>query len=285
MSRGVTLCVPTLDAAETLDTTLNAVARLDPGPAETVVVDGGSTDGTRGIAESYGVPVLDQGPARGLSGARNVALRHCETGYLAMIDSDVVPAPDWLGRIVGCIEEHDAAAATAEVRHDASRTSERWAAHRMDLSPVRTPGTTPIIPGANGCYRTAALRDVGGWNEAYPFANEDVAVSRQLRDAGYDLRYTDRTYVVHIPPAGVDALHQLWRWHRPEGRPGTVATFGGRAAENFAKGGRYAAESLGRGRPGHALIDLAIGPLHTYWDLRTQPADAHFETGTVSSRR
>lgn len=91
--------------------------------------------------------------------------------------------------------------------------------------------------------------------------------------------------MVHTPPAGIEALHQLWRWHRPEGRPGTVAELGRRAADNFAKGIRYAAESLGRGRPGQALLDLALGPLHTYWDLRRQPADASFEAGTVSSRR
>lgn len=265
----VTLCIPTLDAAGTLGRTLAAVRDLDPGPRETFLVDGGSTDGTLDVADAYGVPVVDQGAPRGLSGARNVALDRCVTEFLAMIDSDVVPAPDWLGATIGCLEDHGAAAATAEVRHDATTVSERWAARRMNLTPVADPGETPLIPGANGCYRTAALRDVDGWDETYLFANEDVCVSRRLREAGHELRFTGRTHVVHSPPSGLDAIYQLWRWHRPGGRPRTPWEVGNSAVGNLAKSALYAVESLGQGRFRHALIDLAVGPLHTYWDVRS----------------
>lgn len=267
MGRDATLCIPTLDSVGTLGATLEAVGELDPEPAHVFVVDGGSTDGTKKLAEAYGIPVVDQGPARGLSGARNVALDRCETRYLAMVDSDVAPAPDWLGATVECLEEYGAAAATAEVRHDASTTSERWAARRMTLSPVDVPGETPHVPGANGCYRTDALREVGGWDEAYPFANEDIRVSERLLDAGYGLRYTERTHVTHAAPGGIDALYQLWRWHRPDGRPETATEVGIRAVENLAKGVTYSVESFSQGRFGHGVLDLAVGPLHTYWDI------------------
>lgn len=125
-----------------------------------------------------------------------------------------------------------------------------------------------MIPGANGCYPTAALRDVGGWDETHPFANEDLRVSERLRNAGYALRYTKGTYVVHRAPRGLEALYQLWRWHRPGGPPRILPGICSRAVENLAKSILYTADSLREGRIEHALLDLAVGPLHVYWDIR-----------------
>ena len=263
----VTLCVPTFNSSSTVGDTLAAVKDLDPSPFEVFVVDGGSSDGTLEIVRSYNIYIINQGDAPGLSGARNVALDRCETEYLAMIDSDVVPASDWLGVVVSELQKHSCAATTAGIRHITPTLSARWAADRMDLSPTSEPGPTDIIPGANGCYRVDSLNDVGGWDESYPFANEDLAISDRLQKAGYELRYTEDTYVEHRSPQGLNAVYQLWRWHRPEGKPNTVGEVIKRAVENTGKSVLYSIEHIKDGYWSFVLLDLSIVPLHAYWDV------------------
>ena len=38
--------------------------------------------------------------------ARNLALPHVTTKYLAFVDNDVIVTPGWLGALVACAEEH-----------------------------------------------------------------------------------------------------------------------------------------------------------------------------------
>jgi len=64
--------------------------------AEIIVVNNGSTDGTRRIALSTpGVKVIDE-PQRGLVQARRVGCLAAEGEYIANIDADTVLAEGWL---------------------------------------------------------------------------------------------------------------------------------------------------------------------------------------------
>lgn len=63
---------------------------------EILVVDNGSTDRTRSVAERYdGVIVLSE-EACGSYAARNRALRTARGSVVAFTDADCVPEPDWL---------------------------------------------------------------------------------------------------------------------------------------------------------------------------------------------
>ena len=83
----VTVIVPVRNAAAILDECLSSVARQQP--AELIVVDGLSTDGTVGIARRHGARILsDEG--RGLPVARTIGARAARTRYVALVDADVV---------------------------------------------------------------------------------------------------------------------------------------------------------------------------------------------------
>jgi glycosyltransferase involved in cell wall biosynthesis len=91
-----TVVVPAWNAAATLGRTLDALAeqRLDE-PYEVVVVDNGSTDATRAIAERAGVRIVAR--AHGLAGeARNDGAAAASGTVLAFTDADCFPDPGWL---------------------------------------------------------------------------------------------------------------------------------------------------------------------------------------------
>ena len=59
---GVLLAVPTLNEEEGLPAVLGQARQLG---VTTMVVDAGSTDGTRAVADTYGVPVVEVSRGKG----------------------------------------------------------------------------------------------------------------------------------------------------------------------------------------------------------------------------
>lgn len=83
----VTVVVPTRNAARTLAACLQSL-RAQTHPCRTVVVDNGSTDGTRAIAEAGADVVLDMGPER--SAQRNHGARSCPAQVVGFVDADMI---------------------------------------------------------------------------------------------------------------------------------------------------------------------------------------------------
>lgn len=79
----------THDAAELLERTLEAVAWAN----EIIVVDSGSTDGTRELAERLGARVIGQPEWRGFGYQKNFALSHASGDWILLLDADEVVDP------------------------------------------------------------------------------------------------------------------------------------------------------------------------------------------------
>lgn len=75
---------------------LSAVGRLNPAPAEVILVDNSQGDpATRKIAYDFGVRYTVE-PKAGLSAARKRGLAECNTQDVAYLEDDALPEPDWL---------------------------------------------------------------------------------------------------------------------------------------------------------------------------------------------
>ncbi|HXY72984.1 MAG TPA: glycosyltransferase [Actinomycetota bacterium] len=73
-------------------------------PEETIIVDGGSTDGTLEVLrEAPDITVISE-PGAGISRGRNVAIAAAAHGVIAVTDADCVLAADWLERLLAPIE-------------------------------------------------------------------------------------------------------------------------------------------------------------------------------------
>jgi len=94
----ISVVVPAWNAEKTLSATLSGLAgqRFDE-EFEVIVVDDGSTDRTRALAERSAVVtrVLDGG-RRGPAAARNLGAASAQGSILAFLDADCTPSPGWL---------------------------------------------------------------------------------------------------------------------------------------------------------------------------------------------
>ena len=95
----VTVVVPARNAEAILEECLASIDRQ--APAEVIVVDGMSGDGTLAIARRHGVRILsDEG--RGLPAARLLGTRAAATRWVALVDADVI-LPD--GSLAALVRE------------------------------------------------------------------------------------------------------------------------------------------------------------------------------------
>ncbi len=99
--RGLTLLLPTLDEAEALSSVIGRIPRDDLESAgyrlRVVVVDGGSTDGTKQIAQSLDCEIIQQAGGRGKGNGLREAFQHfmqTEDELLVLMDADGTYRPE-----------------------------------------------------------------------------------------------------------------------------------------------------------------------------------------------
>jgi rSAM/selenodomain-associated transferase 2 len=86
----LTAVVPTLNAAESLPSTLDALAGT---VGRVIIADGGSTDATRAVAAAAGAQVVDAPRGRGSQLAAGTTA--ADTPWLLVIHADTRPGPGW----------------------------------------------------------------------------------------------------------------------------------------------------------------------------------------------
>lgn len=197
---------------------LERLAALDPAPAQVVVVDNASADGTaeRVAARFPAFTLIRNERNLGFAGGMNTGMRAllaqaAPPEAIILLNQDTLVDPGWLGAItapfaepavgaVGCkIRYPDGTIQHAGVTLDWPRALARhvgW--HEPDAGQHDTPRDAELLTFAAIALRSAALVQVGLLDEGYgPAYFEDMDLCRRLRLAGYTLRYEPRATLVH----------------------------------------------------------------------------------------
>jgi glycosyltransferase involved in cell wall biosynthesis len=193
MGSGVSIVVPTI-GRPSLRRLLGALAPADgvlPLPMELILVDDRRQHGpplTPWVPAGL-LPVcrVVDGRGAGPAAARNTGWRAAAYPWVAFLDDDVVPEPEWLSRLGEDLDvdtEGDIAGAVVgvqglvEVPLPADRPPTDWERVTHGLSQARW-------ITADMAYRRDALAAVGGFDERFPRAfREDADVAWRLRRAG-----------------------------------------------------------------------------------------------------
>jgi len=184
----VSVIVPARNAAPLLEECLAAIVRAEP--AELIVVDGLSSDGTVAVARRHGARVLSDG-GRGVAAARLLGVRAAACERVALVDADVVMGD---GALAALLDEFAAGGYTglqaglhsiggpgywgrALAHHHRTGRSRRWF----------------------GLVATVFERSVlleHGLDERF-LSGEDIELRRRLARSGARLGVSERTVVLH----------------------------------------------------------------------------------------
>lgn len=108
----VTVIMPSYNQEAFIRASLDSVLVQDPQPLEVLVFDGGSTDDTVSILESYGEQIeFVSKPDEGQADAINQGLQRAKGDILAYLNSDDIYYPHTLARVTRHFEIHDDCAA------------------------------------------------------------------------------------------------------------------------------------------------------------------------------
>ncbi len=211
----VTLAIPCYNVVETLPRVLEAVDRLDPSPERVLCVDDGSTDGTKRIIRRHdGVDLVTHDQNRGLGATLNTALLRTETAGMAKIDGDIIVEPSWLGRLCEIRSETDAALVQGRFEEELTTTADRWRENHIKPGFLDEPVYDKPINGSNILCRAASLRAVGGWDERYTRAFDDIDLFQRLIAAGFRIYYTPEIVTTHLrTDSRSDVLRAAWSYH------------------------------------------------------------------------
>ncbi len=214
----VSVIVPVLDEEHRLAPCLDGLIAQGPDVHEILVVDGGSTDGTRELVRGFtsrdprirlidATPVPDgvNGKAHGLHAGLEAA--NPDTGWVLTIDADVRPAPALVRSLLDHAANTGRQAMSVATQQRLSGLSEGVVHPSMLATLVYRFG----IPGqvtsdvsrvqANGqCFLVArpALDRVGGFRPTYDSVCEDVTLARMLAGSGIPVGFHEGGSLVSV---------------------------------------------------------------------------------------
>ena len=198
------MVVPNWNGLRWLPGCLDAIDRQRPAPAEVIVVDNGSTDGSLEYLRGRGVRVLPLGTNTGFAHAANEGLAAATGELVALVNTDVVLSEDWLARMVGAIHSDPGVASVAckmlslqdpgrvydagdVLRRDGA--CEQRGRFGRDDGRWDVPGEVFGACAGAAVYRRSAVIELGGFDERYFAYLEDMDLALRLRLAGWRCRY------------------------------------------------------------------------------------------------
>jgi GT2 family glycosyltransferase len=213
----VTVIVPVLNGARTIVGTLDSIATQDypRSRVETIVVENGSTDGSRDLVARHVLPVrLLVASCRGSAAARNVGIRHASHDLLAFTDADCRPDPGWLRELVrgGGGGRIDVLVGGPILAYQPTSTVERFAETLFDQESAIHRSRPPYAITANMLGRKAALLRLGLFDETF-LRGQDVDLSYRAYFADFQFRFAGRAVVRHVNPRTLGELYRKGLQH------------------------------------------------------------------------
>lgn len=192
----VTAVIVNYRSGDDLDACLPALLEDRDHLARVVVVDNASGDDSSQPVEAHAkqddrVELILSQVNLGLAGAVNLVLPTVDTPYLAVLNPDATPSPDWLPPLVSQLDDHPDHGVACPLVLIETTGRVNSAGQHVHVTGLgfnrylhRDPSDVPAQPhpvgglhGAAFLIRTELLRTLGGWDDTGFLYHEDVALS------------------------------------------------------------------------------------------------------------
>ncbi len=211
----VSVIIPAHNEEKVLGLCLDSLARMDY-PAqcfEVIVVDNGSTDRTKEVAESFAprlnLKVLEKEGK--ISAVRNCGARTARGEIFAFTDADCEVPKDWLTRGTTLCTSPKTGIVGA---HGLIPENSSWVArHWYGGVAANKQGEVSYVPALDLLVPRSVFFKVGGFDESIQ-TNEDFEFCQRVRAAGYVIQGHPEIAVVHLgTPQSFRAFFRKQRWH------------------------------------------------------------------------
>jgi cellulose synthase/poly-beta-1,6-N-acetylglucosamine synthase-like glycosyltransferase len=221
----VSVIIPTFNGGSGLEPTIASLHRQTLRPVEIIVVDDGSTDETRAVAErarALGLVniVICPGTRCGRSAAINAAARFASGELLLTVDADTMFEPTAVARLAAAFSDPRVAGASCNIsinnERDSLWTGLQSVEYLMSISAGRSildvVDAIACLSGACSMYRRDIFLRQGGLDVG---PGEDLEYSLRLRRLGHLIRFVPDAWAETAgPKTGISLLRQRARWDR-----------------------------------------------------------------------
>ena len=216
MNPPITIILPTLNERHHIRDCLDSLFAQDYGNiVEILVVDGGSSDGTRDIvsAESGVVRLLDN-PRITAAAAMNIGIEACSTDLFLRVDAHSLYATDYVSRSVATSIETGASVVGGPMRPEGTNPFGRAVAavttSPLGIGPGRFHYGTELQEVETvylGIFNKAEVIAAGGYDETnLQWAAEDQELNYRIRTAGGRIILDPRVRSTYFPRSSPRAL-------------------------------------------------------------------------------
>ena len=196
----ISVVIPVHNSAGYLRRCLEALGASSVVPADTIVVDDGSTDNSGDVAREFGATVLTTGRQSGPARARNLGVEVARGEIILFVDADVCVRPDTVGRVQRAFAE-DLEMDAVFGSYDDAPASPDFISQYRNLMHAFVHQTARREAGTfwTGCgaIRKAVFEQVGGFDDSFK-SIMDIELGYRLKRAGRRIILDRNIQVTHL---------------------------------------------------------------------------------------
>jgi GT2 family glycosyltransferase len=219
----VSVLIVNYDSGAHLSNAVRGLMEQSLADIEVIVVDNGSCDDSferarAVVREDKRFSLVQAGSNLGFAAGNNFAASKARGTWLALLNPDAVPAPNWLDQLMAATRRHPGVVMFGSTQIDAldARRLDGAGDHYLATGlpwrggygwPVeQTPSEGEVFaPCAAACLiRADAFREVGGFDERFFCYVEDVDLAFRLRLLGHRCIQVPRAVAMHVGAASAD---------------------------------------------------------------------------------
>lgn len=212
----ISVVIPTWKGRDWLPGCLASLRAQTLPPAEIIVVDNGSGDGSAAwLAAQPDLRVITNPANLGFAAAANQGFRAAGAPFIALLNDDTRADARWLAALVAPMLADERVGATASLLVFADQpTIVQSAGIAMDRAAIawdrlggrsvgaaQQPGEIFGASGGAALYRRAMLDEIGLFDERFFAYLEDVDLAWRAHTAGWRCQYTPDALVYHVTSA------------------------------------------------------------------------------------
>ncbi len=195
----ISVVVCSHNGSKTISECLDVLLKINYSNYEVIVVNDGSTDNTRAIAEQYPFRLIST-ENHGLSHARNIGGNAAKGEIIAYIDDDAIPDVDWLVYLATTYMTTNYAAVGGP---NIAPLNSSFMADCVDHAPgspthvLISDREAEHIPGCNLSVRKEVFEKIGGFDTQFRVAGDDVDFCWRIEESGWKIGFNAAAMVWH----------------------------------------------------------------------------------------